>query len=223
MYQVVVAERQALERKLAGLLPTPVLAERAARPSGWRETLIDWLGRPFGHDAATTASTLASSGGGRGIGSLAIAICLGGTVAGGSYCVVTGDIPIAESGRAQATERRPDRAPTPTPARGADPVRIVRDAQLQAVAAAKAARDREAARQRRRTRERRVIRTRAARADERRQITARSQRSENASAITPAASNAAADGSSEFDATFQPESPPQPAAPADPGGLPEFP
>jgi hypothetical protein len=110
VYQVVVAERQAFERKLAGLLPTPVLAERASRPSGWRKTLIDWLGRPFGHDAATTASTLASSGGGRGIGSLAIAICLGGTVAGGSYCVITGDVPLTGSEKAQATERAPNAA-----------------------------------------------------------------------------------------------------------------
>lgn len=84
-YATVATDRLAIERRVAELLPTPPVAAEATRGTGLRESIIDWLGRPFGHDSALTAANLAGSGGGRGIGTVAVALCLGGTVAGGSY------------------------------------------------------------------------------------------------------------------------------------------
>ena len=207
-FSTVVADRQAFERKLAGVLPMPILAERAAKPTGLRETIVDWLSRPFGHDVVANAANFAPSGGGRGLGTVAVAICLGGTAIGGGYCVVTGTNPIPE----RTTERPQQRAAKPRSTAKPNPAAAAAVVTQGQVVADQAARDRRAEAQRA-----------AQRRQERRNAARNQQRQENARAISPAAPNAAADGSSEFDPTFQPSTPPQPAAPADPGGLPEFP
>ena len=216
-FQIVVAEREAFERKVAGLLPAPVLAEQTTRPAGWRETIIDWVTRPFGHDSATHAAALASSGGGRGIGTLAVALCLGGSVAGGTYCAVTGNIPLTGADQPTKAQRAPVRSePREDPRQRARDRARAYEQRFLAEAAARAA-------ARRRARARQQAAARRARTIERRRTIAQEQRrQETAQAISPAAPNAAADGSSEFDPTFQPSAPAQPAPPAD-SGVPEFP
>jgi pyruvate/2-oxoglutarate dehydrogenase complex dihydrolipoamide acyltransferase (E2) component len=141
--QIVVENRQAFTRRILAALPAPILVEHATRPAGWRETFTDWLTRPFAGDAATAASSLASSGGGRGLGTLAIAVCLGGTAAGGTYCAITGDLPLTGPRKPKATNPRTQPAPSTAPSAPAP--HIARDAQLQAALAARQTRERAAA------------------------------------------------------------------------------
>lgn len=129
-------------RKVAALLPVPPAAARELRPgAGFRDALVDWLGRPVGSDAATSTAQLTTSGVGRGAGAALAAklaaLCLagGGTV---GLCVATGFLPPpgGSNDRAQTPTRprtpasTPDRlptraeasliatpTPTPTPAR----------------------------------------------------------------------------------------------------------
>lgn len=230
-YSLVIADRQSFERRLAGLLPAPIIAQPAVRPSGWRETLLDWLSRPFGHDTAATASTLAAGGGGRGIGALAVAVCLGGTAAGGGYCVITGSNPFALDPPKRTESRRAARAEPP--ARASLPARAQLAAERQAAAERRAAAQREAAEraarehaaaQRIASRRRRVIARRAAaRATpvagspaDRREIQQDTRQAEQAPA------SPAPPSSSGNDFNFEQNSPTQPtasaAAPATGGG-----
>ncbi len=204
-------------RSLAELFPYLPVAEVSARSAGGRgplEALSDWLARPFANDAAVHAASL-SGGSGRGIGTLAVALCLGGTAVGGTYCAVTGDVPLIgePASGSKTTKRQP--APRSTPSATPTVVAADLEAAMQA-ATDRRARERAAAR---RTAQRRARRRSAVRAQRRARTAAAQERQQT---ISPAPATAAPDGSSEFDPTFD-APPPQPAAPAPSNGLPEFP
>lgn len=208
-------------------LPAVTAAGPGQRPSGWRETLLDWLSRPFGHDTAATASTLAAGGGGRGIGTLAVAVCLGGTAAGGGYCVATGTIPFAPDPPKRTEPKRA--APAKPPAGASVPARAQlaaqrrvaaeRQAAAQREAAERAARERAAARRAARqtaSRRRRIIARRAAAqatpvpgsTADRREI----QRDTRQAETAPASPAPPSSSGNDFD--FEQTGPTQPAPPA---------
>ncbi len=196
------AHEAALERKLGQLLPVPPAAEQArGRLGAWRDLLADWLGRPFSSDATSTATHVAASGAGRGAGTaLAVklaTICLGGGSAIGAACLATGVLPQSAGRDAQArpAARKATATPTPTPT----------------VAAAAA-------------REPRITPARATTSTARkRRASATTQggsgsRDHERAPASPAPADAARDGSSEFDPTYQPSQPAAPApVPAAPG------
>jgi hypothetical protein len=131
-----------LQREIAGLLPLPVF-DRLAEDRPLRGFFLDWMTRPFSGERTAVAAQAASSGAGRGVGTVAAvklaSICLGGAAltGGAAICVQqlappptkpsqraprsdakrTDDptIPIAE-----VSSREPKRVatPTPTPASG---------------------------------------------------------------------------------------------------------
>lgn len=208
-YQRFVTDTDAFMQKALLALPAPVLVDRGARPSGWRETLLDWLGRPFGHDTAAAFTTAIGGGNGRGLGTLAVAICLGGTAAGGGYCIATGNSPFTpEASQAEAAKGARGARTTDLAA----PSRTLRAAQrnLSALAAEEAAQRRAAARRAagRRSRVRRARATAAARVAERREIAQDTQAAQEAPA-SPVAPSSSGD-----DFTFEQNGPEQPAAPA---------
>jgi hypothetical protein len=108
-------------RKLAELLPAPPLVAGTGRRRGAWEALVEWAGRPFASDSASTAVHSMAAGGGRGLGAAAAAklatICLAGAAAvgGGAYCVQNGLLNRAEdrSAPARAAERPDITDPTP--------------------------------------------------------------------------------------------------------------
>jgi hypothetical protein len=79
-----------LQRELGQFLPAPTIEITRQRRGPW-EVVIDWLSRPFGHDATISVSQLAPAG--RGLSTLAgaklLSLCLGGAAAvgGGFFCV----------------------------------------------------------------------------------------------------------------------------------------
>ena len=191
------AHEAALERKLGQLLPVPPALEQSrGRLGGWRDVAVDWIGRPFGSDSTTTATQLAASGAGRGAGGvLAIklaTLCIGTGGLVGAACVATGVLPNSPAPKASA---RP--SPRATPAPSTVPTSAGRRGELTRARAAATP-----------TKPPRTKRTQGGSG-------ARDHESKPAS---PAPSNAASDGGSEFDPTFQPNTPTQPApAPAAPG------
>ena len=62
----------AFERKVAALLPPVELEDRGRRLRGAWDAVADTLTRPFTHDGAAAAAQLASSGAGRGAGTIAL-------------------------------------------------------------------------------------------------------------------------------------------------------
>lgn len=215
-FAIVVADRDSFERKLAELLPIPVVAVEARQRTGLREAIVDWLSRPFGHDLTMHVAT-AGGGGGRGIGTLLVTVCIGGSVAGGSYCAITGDLPLQHP-EAPTSARRAKVEPPVAETPGIQA--RVKVSTLTALAEQDRAEVERRAARRRRAKRQTAARKREARSE--RVLAAAQRRQETAAAKSPAAPNAATDGSSEFDPTFQPTQPSQPAQAAD-SGLPEFP
>jgi hypothetical protein len=195
------ARDAALERKLGQLLPVPPAADQArGRIGAWRDVLADWLGRPFSSDATTTATHLAASGAGRGAGTaLAVklgTLCLGGGII-GAACLATGVLP--RQADRDALAQRPARTATPTPT--PTPERVARNAQSL-------------------TRVRAPVNTPTARKRARSAATqaARGSRDHEQTPASPAPADAAPNGGSEFDPTYQPSRPAAPApVPAAPG------
>ena len=198
------AHEAALERKLGQLLPVPPAAEQArGRIGAWRDVLADWLGRPFASDATPTATHLAASGAGRGAGTaLAVklaTICLGGGSVIGAACLATGVLPQSagpatrKRSRAALATRPPHRRRRPRSrprARGAHDARARDDLDV----AAK--------------------RSRASATTQ----GGSGPRDHERAPASPAPADAARDGSSEFDPTYQPSQPAAPApVPAAPG------
>ena len=194
------AHEAALERKLGQLLPVPPVAEQArGRIGAWRDVLTDWLGRPFASDATSSATQLAASGAGRGAGTaLAVklaTICLGGGSVIGAACIVTGVVPAPSDRDGRA--RQPARTATPTPAAAAD--------REPPMTRARATRN---VRRPKRPTPRRPAATQGG----------RGPRDHERTPASPAPADAARDGTSEFDPTYQPSQPAAPApVPAAPG------
>jgi hypothetical protein len=195
------AHEAALERKLGQLLPVPPAIEHSrGRFAGWRDVAVDWIGRPFGSENAATATHLAASGAGRGAGgALAIklaTLCIGAGGLVGAACVATGVVPTSPAPRASA---RP--SPRTTPAPSTTPTSAARRGELTRARAAATATPTP-------TKPQRSKRTQGG----------SGPRDHENKPASPAPSNAAPNGGSEFDPTFQPNAPPQPApVPAAPG------
>jgi hypothetical protein len=192
------AREAALERKLGQLLPVPpAVDETRRRLTGWRDIAAEWLGRPFGPDVTTNATQLAATGAGRGAGGvLAVklaTLCLGAGGLVGAACVATGVLPseLSEKPEAPVVHATPTRTPASTPSRRETEVRPARAIATPAPT------------------------SRATRSRTQGGTGARDHESKPASA---APSNAAPGGESEFDPTYQPSGPTQPAPrPAAPG------
>jgi hypothetical protein len=200
------AHEAALERKLGQLLPVPPAAERArGRLGGWRDVVADWLGRPFGADAGSSASQLAASGAGRGAGgALAVklaTLCIGTSGIVGAACVATGVLPVAAPHHAAA------KPAVARPATGARRSRAPREQPLTVLRAAATATPSPAAT---------TVPSRHTGATRTQGGTG--PRAHEQAPASPAPANAARDGSSEFDPLYQPSQPASPApAPAAPG------
>jgi hypothetical protein len=110
-----------LQREIGQLVPAPAAALARQRRSPW-EAIVDWLSRPFGHDAATVSQL---GGAGRGLSTLVgaklVAVCIGGAVAvtGGLYCFSrVGTAHHPSPARISRHAPAPHRAPAaPTPVR----------------------------------------------------------------------------------------------------------
>jgi hypothetical protein len=84
----------AFERKVASLLPVAEVAQDRSRIRGAWDALLDHLARPFAHDGAASATQVAAGGAGRGAGTavalkVAAALCLTGAGAAGT-CIEAG-------------------------------------------------------------------------------------------------------------------------------------
>ena len=105
---------------IAGLLPIPVV-DRLADDRPVRGFLIDWISRPFSGDRTALATHAATSGTGRGLGSVAAvklaSLCIGGAAltGGAAFCVAADGRAAAHASRAvgQATGARDRRAGDP--------------------------------------------------------------------------------------------------------------
>lgn len=109
-----------LQREIAQLLPVPAL-DIVDRHRGPWEIIVDWISRPFGHDAAVSAGQFASAG--RGLGGFAAvklaALCMSGAVA-GLFCVAQVPRQVDKHPRAISTPK-PTATATATPRRTAIP------------------------------------------------------------------------------------------------------
>jgi hypothetical protein len=107
-----------LERRLAELLPVPP----AVRGGGsFRDVVSDWIARVLGSDATGTATHAAASGTGRGAGTIAMlklaaVLCATGA---GAACVQTGLVPNPLAGDDKAPLAREHRAGAPSASAGA--------------------------------------------------------------------------------------------------------
>jgi hypothetical protein len=190
------AREAALERKLGQLLPVPpAVDETRRRLAGWRDIAADWLGRPFGPDVATNATQLAATGAGRGAGGvLAVklaTLCLGAGGLVGAACVATGVLPSSSPEKAATPVVHATSTPTPRSRPSG------RETDLRPA---------------------RVIATPTPRVRGSRTQGGTRPRDHERKPASPAPSNAASNGRSEFDPSYQPNAPVQPAAaPAAPG------
>lgn len=108
-----------LPREIAQILPAPTIEVTNRRHGPW-EIAVDWLTRPFGHDATMTASQLAPVG--RGIGTVAAVkigtACIAGICSVGA-CVATGILPLepppSEPPPRATPVARHTATPSPTP------------------------------------------------------------------------------------------------------------
>ncbi len=189
--------------KVGQLLPAPVLVEhhQQRRRTGARDLLSDWIARLLNHDPAGAAHLAASGRTGL---TGALAAQLAAFCTAGAICVsvstvlppigsVTGQRPRAT---ATATPERVRSTPTPTPTSTATPTRTPTP-----TATAKPRR-----------------KTSQPRRSTRKTQGGTGERSHEQTPASPAPSNAAPAGASEFDPTYQPSAPPAPApAPAAPG------
>jgi hypothetical protein len=184
--------------KVGSLLPAPELSDRV-RLGGLRDVIVDWAGRLTGHDSAGTVGQLAASGTGRGVGTAAAVklatLCFAGAGVVGA-CVATGVLP---------DHQRPDHPSRPAAAtRSAEHTPTAREPRPPLATATSTPTPRR--------------RARAQRASLAAQGST-GPRSHEQTPASPAPSNAAANGASEFDPTYQPSTSPQPApVPAAPGG-----
>ena len=104
-----------LPRDIAALLPLPIqVASGDERPT--RAIVLDWISRPFGGEPAAAATQLASTGAGRGVGTVAAlklaSLCVAGAAMTGGICVS-----LQQSDGDRRPHRAPDRAeaqPAPT-------------------------------------------------------------------------------------------------------------
>jgi hypothetical protein len=192
------------EHKVAQLLP-PVTAA-SERRTGVRDLVADWVARVLGHDAPNTALQLTAGGAGRGIGTAAAlklaALCTGGTI---GACVATGVIALP----AHVDPPPAHPVATRTPTANTRPAK--REPQLPHGTVRATPTPTATARPARRKRT-----TTAKRASSTQGATG--PRSHEQAPASPAPSNAAAGGASEFDPTYQPNAAPAPApVPAGPG------
>jgi hypothetical protein len=192
----------AFERKVAAVLPAVEVQERGRVRGAW-DAVVDTALRPFTHEGASTAAQLASSGVGRGAGTIAVlklaGTCLASAGAIG-VCASTFVSPIVDGlperqtpttrtapdpepvGQHDRPPSRPDQhvVPTPTPQPSKDKPRTGGSSRTQG---GTGSRDHERA------------------------------------PVSPAPANAAPGGESEFDPTYTPDGPPTAApVPAAPGG-----
>jgi len=198
--QLRVIRSAAFERKVASLLPVAEIHDRSRVRGAW-DALVDTVTRPFAHEGTTTAAQLAASGAGRGAGTIAVLKIAGACMASAGalgVCASTLVVPALL-----------DDAPAPKPAER-DSAPVGRHSRIPTRA------------------EQRLVPTPTP--PSRRQRSGGTQRGtrrtqggtgptdhEQAPA-SPAPSNAAQGGESEFDPTYQPSAPPAPApAPAAPG------
>src|SRR3954452_24523372 len=111
-----------LQREIAQILPVAPALDAVDRHRGPWEIIIDWLSKPFGHDATITAGQLA--GAGRGLGGVAAVklagLCASGAAA-GVFCVA--QVPrdgarhlhaIKSPARTATATAPPKRTPAPT-------------------------------------------------------------------------------------------------------------
>jgi hypothetical protein len=92
-------------RKVASLLPVAELQQRGRVHGTW-DAFVDTLTRPFAHESTTTAAQLASSGAGRGVGTIAALKIAGACMASAgalSVCATTLVLPALD------TPERPDK------------------------------------------------------------------------------------------------------------------
>ena len=103
-----------LQRELAGLLPIPVV-DRVAQDRPLRGVVVDWLSRPFSGERSALAAQAASSGTGRGIGTVAAlklaSLCIGGAALTGGAAVCIDQFAATEPSRTQRTQHQ---RPAPT-------------------------------------------------------------------------------------------------------------
>jgi hypothetical protein len=188
------------EHKVASLLPAVAEAHQRGRLRGAWDAFADTIARPFGHDGAASAAQAAASGAGRGAGTaaalkLAAALCVAG--AGAGACIQSGLLGgDPRDGEHPARLAQPAK-PTPTPASTVG-------ASATAVATPRSTATPRAKRSRRRS-------PRATQSG-----TGATSHEQTPASSAPA--DAAPNGASEFDPTYQPSQPAKPApVPAAPG------
>ena len=193
--------------KVAQLLPAPALAEhqQQRRRTGARDLLSDWIARLLSHDTVATAQ-LTSAGRSSLTGALAAKLATFCTS--GALCVCVSAVlpplksPSAQSPRSTptATPERDRSTPTPTPTPTATAIRT----------ATPTATPTATAKPRRKASKPRSSATKKTQGGT-------GPRSHEKRPATPAPSNAAPGGASEFDPTYQPTKPAPAPVPAAPG------
>jgi DNA-binding CsgD family transcriptional regulator len=200
----------AFQRKLASLLPLPAAASERARGTGsLRDIVGDWLARLFGHDPAATATQVAASGTGRGAGTaamlkLAAALCLTGA---GATCVQTGLVPNPLAHHDKPAVAQKKKSSGTGPARDSAAARAPDARRVAHVSSTPTP-----------TPTPRPKRKRRHSTSQRTTQGGTGPTSHEQTPASPAPADAAPNGGSEFDPTYQPSQPAKPApVPAAPG------
>jgi hypothetical protein len=188
----------AFERKVAAVLPAVELEDRGRVRGAW-DAILDTVTRPFGHDTAATAAQLAASGAGRGAGTIAMlklaGACMASVTAVG-VCATTLVVPVLQD---RGTPTKPRTAAQP---RDDGPVgthdRLPTRADQHVVATPTPTPHAQR-------------RSRREQSGSGRAQGGTGPRDHEQTPASPAPANAATGGESEFDPTYQPSSPPQPA------------
>jgi hypothetical protein len=191
----------AFERKVASVLPVVEVQERGRVRGAW-DAVADWIARPFGHDTAATAAQLAASGAGRGAGTIAMlkiaGVCMASATAVG-VCATTFVGPVFTGGPPAKTEpRKPDKRKAEGPVGRHARIPTRADQQLTPTPTAT---PKEAKRRGQPASSDAAGRTQGGTGPTDHETTPAS----------PAPSNAAPGGESEFDPTYQPSEQPAPA------------
>jgi hypothetical protein len=184
--------------QVAVLLPAAADERNRSLSRGFRDWLPDWAARLLSHEP--TSAQVLTSGAGRGLGGAALAklatVCLGAMCA----CVATGVFPIKSSPDRPA---RPTPTPSPTSTPTAAEPRLPHGAPTATPTPATAVRRK---------------RTSATTSTSKATQGGTGPRSHEQTPASPAPSNAAPGGASEFDPSYQPNAPAAPApVPAAPG------
>ena len=190
--------------KVAALLPAPVPAERVRAVGGLRDWITDTVTRVTGHDPGAAAGQLTAGGAGRGLGTAAAVklatMCFAGAGAVGA-CVATGVLPLTPphhthtpAANAQPVKHAPTPPEPQLPHGGATPTPTPTP--------------------HRSSRRRASTRTASSATTQ----GGTGPRSHEQTPASPAPSNAAANGASEFDPNYQPSKPQPAPVPAAPGG-----